>query len=225
MIRSLLDDYDEQRPYASRQLDSTRANRSMSDRLYIVGSSLVSTNEGFVYRIMGTTGNIYDVCQTRLDGFYKCTCPDFQRRHRPCKHIGFVVFKVFVIALNSLSSGHNKYGNKYINLSSNEELYQKAVEYHQNAETRQLAFPRATVATVAATATATTTPTLPLVTRKEFKLTDECPICYDPFNTEETTWCQQQCGQNFHLVCLLKFFQGQPDSRHRCPYCRHKFDL
>lgn len=210
MFHSLLDD--EQRPQPSRQLDSARVNRSMNDRLYIVGSSLVS-NEGFIYRIMGTTGNIYDVSQNRFDGFYKCTCPDFQLRHKPCKHIGFVIFKVFVIALNSLSSGHN-----YVNLSSNEELYQKALEYHQKAETRQLNKP-------SAAPTTTSQPPPPLVARKEFKVTDECPICYDPFNTEETIWCQQQCGQNFHLVCLLKFFQGQPDSKHRCPYCRCKFDL
>ncbi len=89
--------------------DEARRSRSKDSRLYLISNTRVLTEEEtneFVehrFEIHGTRGNTYTVTTSPKTEFHPrggrgnkwrlrhtCTCPDFMRRDRICKHIYFV---------------------------------------------------------------------------------------------------------------------------------------
>jgi hypothetical protein len=46
------------------------------------------------YTVLGSKGITYSV---KIDNKFSCTCPDFERHNRICKHIYLIFFKVFKI--------------------------------------------------------------------------------------------------------------------------------
>lgn len=46
----------------------------------------VADKEGFIFRVVGSTGNIYIVGYDYDDGWF-CPCPDYRFRKHECKHI------------------------------------------------------------------------------------------------------------------------------------------
>lgn len=46
------------------------------------------------YDVMGTTGNVYNVC---IKSVPTCTCPDYEKRHKRCKHIYFVLSRIMKV--------------------------------------------------------------------------------------------------------------------------------
>ena len=62
-----------------------RKVRAQTQCLHIISST---DNE---YQVSGTTGNIYLVT---LDKITTCTCPDYIKREKKCKHIYFVKMKL-----------------------------------------------------------------------------------------------------------------------------------
>ena len=46
----------------------------------------VADKEGFIFRVVGSTGDIYIVGYDYLDGWF-CPCPDYRFRKHECKHI------------------------------------------------------------------------------------------------------------------------------------------
>lgn len=186
-------------------IDVDRLQRAKSERMFLVGC--VNQQDKFSYRVMGSTSNIYDVDQSREIGFFHCSCPDYSRRFLPCKHMAFIIFR----CLNAQQP--QSHGNR-ITFPSTESLYQLALTRNE-----RLLIKPTSVRAVASTGNIVT------VNQKPFKNTDECPICFEEFGAEETSWCQRQCGENFHTTCLLKFFQNRRDSEWRCPYCRASFGM
>lgn len=46
----------------------------------------VADKEGFIFRVVGSTGDIYIVGYDYHDGWF-CPCPDYKFRKHECKHI------------------------------------------------------------------------------------------------------------------------------------------
>lgn len=70
-----------------------RMARGKTQKIYLVNRDV--NDETAQFNVMGTTGNIYEV---KLSGSPTCTCPDFCQRQRRCKHIFFMLAKIFNIA-------------------------------------------------------------------------------------------------------------------------------
>ena len=48
----------------------------------------------------------------------------------------------------------------------------------------------------------------------------ECAICFDSI-TAETGKTVLACGHEYHMLCIVRWFQGQ-EGPSSCPYCRHE---
>ena len=46
----------------------------------------VADKEGYIFRVIGSQGDIYYIGYDYDDGWF-CPCPDYQFRKRECKHI------------------------------------------------------------------------------------------------------------------------------------------
>ena len=46
----------------------------------------LADNQGYIFRVIGSTGDIYYVGYDYQDGWF-CPCPDYHYRKRECKHI------------------------------------------------------------------------------------------------------------------------------------------
>jgi hypothetical protein len=65
-----------------------RIKRALAQNMY-----LIERCDSNVFQIAGITKN-YRVIIAEKNGHH-CTCPDYDRRREPCKHIFFVLFRVF----------------------------------------------------------------------------------------------------------------------------------
>ncbi|MHA1300309.1 MAG: RING finger domain-containing protein, partial [Candidatus Helarchaeota archaeon] len=52
----------------------------------------------------------------------------------------------------------------------------------------------------------------------QFDTENQCAICHEPLETQETTSCRN-CNANFHKVCILKYIEEHK----RCPVCTSLF--
>lgn len=82
-------------------MDLERLNRALNQKMYLLDKTPVE--KGYEFMVEGSTGTNYKVSilsGSSLDekppqGNLKCTCPDFYRRHKLCKHILFIVCRVY----------------------------------------------------------------------------------------------------------------------------------
>ena len=59
----------------------------MSSPTFPISAELIFwDNEGFIFEVTGSHGDIYLVGFDYVDGWY-CPCPDYQFRKHECKHI------------------------------------------------------------------------------------------------------------------------------------------
>ncbi len=72
-------------------MSSGRIDRSKKQRLYLL--QYKALEEQFQFTVEGSSGNHYTV--TFDEEFFSCTCPDYQHRFLPCKHLFFMAFRVF----------------------------------------------------------------------------------------------------------------------------------
>jgi hypothetical protein len=70
--------------------DDGRVHRAKTQKIYLVNRDV--SDESATFTIMGTTENIYEV---ELIGSPVCSCPDHQQRKNRCKHILFMLIKIF----------------------------------------------------------------------------------------------------------------------------------
>ncbi len=66
-----------------------RKNNSVNHKLYLLSANELD-NE-WKFEIEGTTGNIYEIT---FGSTIQCTCPDFIRRKKICKHCYFIIGKI-----------------------------------------------------------------------------------------------------------------------------------
>jgi hypothetical protein len=76
-------------------MDELRRDRARKDRMYLLDqASKTEPVHLLIYAVQGTTG-VYEVRAAAPNGLqdeflWNCSCPDFDKRRRPCKHIYFV---------------------------------------------------------------------------------------------------------------------------------------
>jgi len=69
-----------------------RKQRSKDARLYLMDYEIQPGKSSCTFNVSGTTGNLYDIILT--PEWCNCTCPDYVRRNKYCKHIYFILLRV-----------------------------------------------------------------------------------------------------------------------------------
>ncbi len=171
---------------------NNRLNKINSDKLYYIDSE-VYDNIKRVFKIVGSTGNIYDV--TISDKIF-CTCPDNKYKKNRCKHIYFVIKKILkfddveknIFTIDEINNIINK--NDYTNTIIIPKMVKTKYELMKNNIDE---FPQIEL------------------------IEDLCPICLDNItNGEEIIYCKYNCGKGVHKDCLehMKNINTQ-----KCMFC------
>jgi len=69
----------------------TRIERALKQRMYLLEATRIDS-ENWFFRVEGSVGVIYDVSIAKE---LKCSCPDFKRKDTICKHIYFILIRIF----------------------------------------------------------------------------------------------------------------------------------
>ena len=183
-------------------VDRDRLYRAFSQRMFLV------TYKDAVFAIMGSVGNVYDVSMNN-PAKPTCTCPDFLKRKRACKHILFVLVRVHGVPaencddpdtiLNALALGPV--------LQSDVEASPACKRAYAAAIEGQYAVPQAVEART---------------------IEDDCPICYESIGTsEEKVHCTVTCGKSLHASCMENYsrFQESHGNPVLCPFCRSPWNI
>jgi len=190
--------------FKARVNESERKSRGKAQKIY-----LIMTHEYFAdtmdrsYEVMGTTGNVYNVC---IKTSPTCTCPDYVSRHRRCKHIYFVLSRIMKVKPDQEDIeeytdddlkdmfAHVPHVTENLRVDAYKVARFKALKKNGNGE----------------------------VVMREIHEEDVCPICLDDMYecADEVTYCRYSCGNVIHKDCFTRY----TDHRHelaKCLYC-HK---
>ena len=149
--------------------EDQRMDRGRTQKIYLVNRNVNDTNATF--DVMGTTGNIYSV---KLSGFPTCSCPDFTQRKRRCKHIFFMLARIFTI--------ENPHQEKF----TASEIEQYIAKYQINIAKLTVKYDLKSLCTE--------------IGAKNTE--DNCVICMDAvLNGEQYVYCKKSCGRCVHLDC------------------------
>lgn len=175
-------------------MDSARFERAITQRICVIDQTIVSETHR-QYTLRGTTGNVYKVSISG-DGC-ECSCPDSAKGEHTCKHILNVLYKVLKVDMfeiqNVLSSGVDENVAAYIFARAPRAVEALQTQHQDRSRTSSQ------------------------VTRKPVE--GECVICFETFKPrQQLTWCQTQCGYNFHKQCLRQWSDAA--SKLTCPCCR-----
>lgn len=146
-----------------------RMNRGKTQKIYLVNRNV--DDQAAKFNVMGTTGNIYEV---KLSGSPTCTCPDFCQRQNRCKHIFFMLAKIFNV--------NNPHQEKF----TKEEILQYITNYKTNIAKYNIKYDvKANCIDVGVRGT-----------------DDDCCICLDGvLNGEPYVYCKEICGRCVHADC------------------------
>lgn len=176
-MKKVIDDGDDQRIY-----------RAKTQKIYLVNRNV--TDKSADFDIMGSTGNIYTVS---LNGKPECTCPDHELRNRRCKHILFMLAKIFNV--------EDPYQPKF----SMNEIKKYITCYQENIKKFNISYD-------------TKNKCIDVGKRD---ICDDCIICLDPIdNGEKYIYCKTSCGKCLHENCYNMF---RKTGKTTCPYCMNEF--
>lgn len=167
-----------------------RVNRGKTQKIYLINRNVDDNNA--MFDVMGTTGNIYSV---KLTGSPTCTCPDFCQRKKRCKHIFFMLAKLFDVP--------DPHKEKF----TEKEIVDYIKKYKTNIAKFTVKFDlKALCLDVGANS-----------------IDDNCVICMDEIlNGEDYVYCKKSCGRCVHHDCFDKVIRAKFSSK--CPYCMQKFE-
>lgn len=180
-----------------------RINRGLQQRLYLINVKK-NCEDDWKFDVEGSTGNIYEV---RIKENITCECIDFHKRNKICKHIYFIIGKVFDkknwlntiindnpdINLFEVYSENNSENN--FNNFINDKFYKKKEpepEPEKNPEKE---------------------------VNKDYLCDELCGICYDNFTKEDLLDKIENCivCKNYLHKSCLKVWLPRSST---CPYCR-----
>lgn len=198
---------------------STRKQRGKIQKLYLIECNSVSQ---YIkeYVVMGSTGRIYSVT---IKPSPICSCPDYQMRHRRCKHIYFILLRIMKV--NKI----NKYKSSSLSMESLKDKYlDEDKEKYTKLDIKRMFrnIPKVTNH---------------LLINKDFKkkydnlkLTGQlnkgneikkqrdnniCPICLDDIdNGEILDYCKYSCGNPIHNNCFIMYSKYKKPPI--CVFCR-----
>lgn len=150
-------------------LKNNRIERAKTQKIYLCNRNIDDTCAKF--DVIGTSGNIYTV---KLNGTPECTCPDFSQRKKRCKHIFFMLTKIFNItdpykekfSTSEIVELNNKYKTNISKFIVNYDSKKECIDVGAKC------------------------------------LDDDCAICLDSIlNGTEYVYCQKICGRCVHVDC------------------------
>jgi len=145
-----------------------RLSRANTQKIYIVGNIINGSSINF--SVVGATGNIYTVT---LEGKPRCTCPDNVISHKRCKHIYFMLAKIFNIDNPEQPTFTQDEIKHYVDTYKN--VMNQYTQEYKNINK---------CATI------------------NLDDDDECAICLENVkNGEKYIYCKQTCGKCIHMNC------------------------
>lgn len=201
----------DERAMKRRYEDTKRRHRGLRDPIYFIDHQVRPTC--LIFRVLGTSGSDYAITfyPASKGAAWQCTCPDFSRRRRPCKHIHFVWYRVLgatedpffdsVTAVQDCLLAH-RIGHEHLVANAHlprpnvdDDLADLFIEH----ETKILSDP--------------------IVAQRPY-VGENCPICYEAFTSEcQVYFCESKCGNSVHQSCFQACVNFGVKSQ--CPYCRH----
>ena len=175
----------------------SRYNRAFTHRLFLVSTNIY--DDKIAFDVMGTTGNVYNL--NIKNKKIICDCPDYKKNKNTCKHIFYILCKVFKKTYKEVIE--NKYSKKDLEKKletlsigknyANIKLLEKYEKLKENGKKE--------------------------VNQKE--ISEDCPICFDKLdNIFEITYCKYGCGKSFHVECINKWLL----KNNSCVYCREEIN-
>jgi hypothetical protein len=168
-----------------------RAHRAKTQKIFLANRNVDDNSATF--QVLGSTGNIYNVA---LDGAPICSCPDHSTRGSRCKHILFMLIKIFNVE------------DPYKTTFTQEEIQKYIDAYKANISRFNVQVDPNTVNKSNVNYDV-----------GEKYLDDDCCVCLDPIqNGEERVHCKKVCGRCIHTNCYNMIKQVSKN----CPYCMQK---
>ena len=193
-----------------------RYNKIHHEPLYLLDKQQIDNK--LVFSVSGSTANIYKITIYENSRKLFCTCPDaksWAKKHKClCKHICFLLFKVFKNTINkettdlfnnlNLSLGElDLIKDKFRGLNFNQDNEYVNQEYLDKFnKLSNDGIPIKELFTVDK-----------IIDTKE----DDCPICYDLLKDVKICVQCPICQNIFHDKCMNKWTQSGNET---CPYCR-----
>jgi len=175
---------------------SSRLDRALHQRMLMLEEHLDRSRTTGSYKILGSTGNTYQVNIT--SEACTCTCPDHRQRSVNCKHILFVLVQVL-----------DCYPQTPLTRRFLTSKFQLRYD-HQNARLQNNSNTSNTSDDTKTTG----------VAQKPLGDSD-CPICLESLRSSETiVYCQSTCGNNIHSVCMTRWIAKCAADHPCCPLCR-----
>jgi len=188
-------------------MNQSRKIRGKTQKIFLLECHNTKNDEYIrKYDVMGTTGNVYTV---DIKNIPECSCPDYQTRHKRCKHIYFVLIRVMKVHIdnedsdyydnNELQKMFNNIPNITINLTAGNEY---TVKYKKSKVDKEKI----------------------LITVKQGSLDDLCAVCLDDLeNGDDLDYCKYSCGKNVHKLCHNMWTKKQPKAI--CLFCRAPWNV
>lgn len=166
-----------------------RAERAKTQKLYLINRNV--DNDSATFDVMGSRGVSYVV---ELSGVPSCTCPDHETRGTRCKHILFILIRIFNLA--------DPYQKKF----TDEEIKGYLKRYKDNVKKLNV---KVNIANGQI--------------EVDIKgLDDDCAICLDPVqNGEKYLYCKRSCGRCLHSDCFDMYSKHKHSTK--CVYCANDF--
>lgn len=177
--------------YNKKVNNDARAYRAKTQKIYLANRQV--DDNSAIFQVLGSSGKIYNVS---LEGTPKCSCPDHTIRESRCKHILFMLLKIFNV--------QDPYQEEF----APEEIQTYIDNYKLNITRFNV----------------TVDPNRLYIDDVEYDVgekctDDDCVICLDPIlNGENYVHCKKSCGRCLHDECYKMIYKINK----KCPYCSDK---
>jgi hypothetical protein len=214
-----------------------RVERALRQHMYKMEETVVASDSHRIYKVMGSTGNVYTVSFQPEQ--LSCDCHDFAfnnkgakgSRGRPCKHIYFVHLRILKAKKNNpivytCSPSQAQLARLF------EEAPVNPVDKYQASPAAQEAY-RNAVASAGQLINDSDEVSRDFfafkVTRRPFEGQD-CPICLETMENASNDpmrpliWCEKQCGQSCHRDCAIRWASQHGETqldKAPCVWCRY----
>lgn len=183
--------------------DPMRKYRAKNENIKIAKfTQLTEEGTAFNIRVCGSRGVFYTINFSTSFGA-QCSCIDFQRRRKNCKHIYFVIGMVAKedTLFSSVSETPSFSSSELVNMCQRikaqvELLYSANVNIFEDEKKKEKEL---------------------VIDRDDF-----CAICQTDLNLDEGLWKCQTCAHVMHKNCLEGWWNVSPEYRDSCAYCRSK---
>lgn len=168
-----------------------RAQRAKTQKIFLANRNVDDNSATF--QVLGSTGNIYNVA---LNGSPNCSCPDHSTRGSRCKHILFMLIKIFNVE------------DPYKTAFTQDEIQKYIDAYKVNISRFNVQIDPNTI----------NSSNICYDVGEKY-LDDDCCVCLDPIqNGEERVHCKKVCGRCIHTNCYNMIKKVSKN----CPYCMQK---